>query len=239
MVEGKTDSLRTRDSDVRSVPLVEKMDAELGEASTGIGSILTEFVRRTLRTGIQKVDEELQDRVDEKVGASVNEHMPAIEDAAREVAGKRVEGLETELKSTVTRIDHDIEETERRTDENARKVIVEQLEAIKTRSKSTADELQEHINKVQAYAASLEKRIAEETARRESVEQKLSHALQQSMQQAGNLMQKQTDILHKKLEQAEERLAELEKPRGLKKLFGGFGGKKKKPAVEEAESGEE
>lgn len=241
-MDSKSDTMSNQQSQVRSVPLVERMDKELGEATSGIGTILAEFVRRTLRTGIQKVDEELQDRVDEKVDASITGHMPVIEETAREVAGQRVEVLETEFQSTVQRIDSDIEQTERRTDENARRVIEEQLESLKTRSKSTADELRDAVGKVQQL-------LEDERQRREAAEQNLTNALQQGLQKAGTLMQQQSEALQQKLQQqiilqreqldrAEARIAELEKPRGLAKLFGKLGGKKKAQA-EPAEFDEE
>src|SRR5579884_2747222 len=56
--------------------LAERMDLSIGEASTVMGSVLTELMRRALRGGIMQMGEQLQDFVGEKVVFSMIERTP-------------------------------------------------------------------------------------------------------------------------------------------------------------------
>ncbi|MBW3600813.1 MAG: hypothetical protein KY475_26545, partial [Planctomycetes bacterium] len=58
--------------------LVERLDPALGEASSGIGVLLSELVRRTLRGGVAKIEEEMHEFVEEKLELAVEERMPAF-----------------------------------------------------------------------------------------------------------------------------------------------------------------
>ncbi|HZU34990.1 MAG TPA: hypothetical protein VFA18_03735, partial [Gemmataceae bacterium] len=77
--------------------LAERMDLSIGEASTVMGSVLTELMRRALRGGIMQMGEQLQDFVGEKVDATIAERTPAVEQAAMEAADKTARTAATEI----------------------------------------------------------------------------------------------------------------------------------------------
>ena len=51
-----------------------------------VGAMLTEFIRRTLRSGVVRIDEEMHGYVAEKVDATIADRTPAMERVAAEVA---------------------------------------------------------------------------------------------------------------------------------------------------------
>lgn len=122
---------------IASPSLVERLDPALGEATSGISILMTELVRRTLRGGVQKVDEELQGVVDEKVSATVARQIPVIEAAAhnvaestaRNVAAEEVETLERETREITARLSEQIVESEERANANARSYIATEIES--------------------------------------------------------------------------------------------------------------
>lgn len=77
--------------------LAERMDLSIGEASTVIGSVLTELMRRSLRGGVMQIGEQLHDFVTEKVDATIVERTPVIEQVAVEVADKTARTAATEV----------------------------------------------------------------------------------------------------------------------------------------------
>jgi hypothetical protein len=85
------------ESNERAVALAERMDLSIGEASTVMGTMLTELMRRTLRGGVMQIGEELHGYVAEKVDATIADRTPAIEQAAAEVADKTARMAATEV----------------------------------------------------------------------------------------------------------------------------------------------
>ena len=77
--------------------LTDRLDPALGEASAGIGVILTELVRRTLRGGVGKIADEIDSLVDEKLELQVARRMPSFELAATEKAAERARTIANEL----------------------------------------------------------------------------------------------------------------------------------------------
>jgi chromosome segregation ATPase len=81
----------------QSESLAERMDLSIGEASTVIGSVLTELMRRSLRGGVMQIGEQLHDYVGEKVDATIKERTEVIEQVAVEVADKTARTAATEV----------------------------------------------------------------------------------------------------------------------------------------------
>jgi len=77
--------------------LAERMDLSIGEASTVMGSVLTELMRRALRGGILQIGEQLHDFVNEKVESTIVERTPVIEQAAMDAADKTARIAATEV----------------------------------------------------------------------------------------------------------------------------------------------
>ena len=253
-----------------AIPLAERLDPAINEASTGIGAYLTDLVRRTLRGGVQRVDEEMQGYVEERVDATVADRMPAIEEAvtktaestARVVATDKVddfeketkatfegferetkaafEGVERETKATAERLANEISEAERRVQASAVATVQERIEDLTERSKLTATTLREQIHALQEAATAVEVRLDQEQQAREALGNSLSQSVAGELEglkkKVSELMKSQSVRLDKQLrelQQANEalatRIAELEKPRGLRALFSKLSSKKEAP----------
>lgn len=62
-----------------SQPLVERLDSAIGEASTSIGMIMSELVRRSLRGGVGEIGASIHGFARDQVDEAVGEAMPRIE----------------------------------------------------------------------------------------------------------------------------------------------------------------
>src|SRR5438132_4575481 len=80
-----------------AVPLLERMDPAIGETTSVLGAIMTEFLRRTLRGGVLQIGKELHTFVDEKVDAAIVDRTPALERTAAEVAEHAARSAATEI----------------------------------------------------------------------------------------------------------------------------------------------
>src|SRR5438034_8013789 len=85
-----------RDND-HSLSLVDRMDPAIGEASSVMGAVLTELLRRSLRGGVLKISDELQAFVCDKVEGTLAERTPVIEQQASEVAGNTARAVAAEV----------------------------------------------------------------------------------------------------------------------------------------------
>lgn len=114
-----------------SQSLVDRLDPVLGEAASGIGAMLTELVRRTLRGGVQRVDEELSELAGEKVDGAVARRLPEIEAAAvqtaertaQAVASREVAELDTRTTQATQRLAGELAETGVRLESQARELV--------------------------------------------------------------------------------------------------------------------
>jgi hypothetical protein len=110
--------------------LVERLDPALGEASAGIGVLLSELVRRTLRGGVAMIDEEMHEFVEEKLSVAVESRMPDFEAAAtrtaeakaRDIAHEEVQRVEVQSRESAERLSSDLQEARRQAEEAARKL---------------------------------------------------------------------------------------------------------------------
>ncbi|MEP3481207.1 MAG: hypothetical protein ABJZ55_18350 [Fuerstiella sp.] len=66
--------------------LPEQLDDAIGEASTGIGVMLSELVRRSLKGGVANIDQTLQGFAESQVHTAVEQQMPHLTEAASTVA---------------------------------------------------------------------------------------------------------------------------------------------------------
>jgi hypothetical protein len=183
--------------------LVERLDPALGEATSGMGVLLTELIRRTLRGGVQKIDQELQTQAEEKVDATVASRLPAIEAAAgqaaeaaaRQVAAQRCELLEHEMQqaaeglaSAIEQTQHERSEAERklaeglseeitlaglRAEKKARDLVREQVQSLTRRSKNTLDSLNGRIGSLRTRQEISELQIEHLTAQQRNLQARL------------------------------------------------------------------
>ena len=81
----------------QGLPLVERLDDALGEASSGIGAMLTELVRKSLRGGVQKIGDEIETLANDILDQSVEARLPEFRDVA-------IEGLKRKHGRSPTRL---------------------------------------------------------------------------------------------------------------------------------------
>ena len=124
-----------------AVPLAGSLDQAIGEATTVLGAMVTELMRRSLRGGVLKIGEQLETYVGECVDHSIAERRPVIEQTASAVAeqtayttaaklvGEEVYALEQRTTEAGRALAGQIEEAERRTheagEEKARRLSAE------------------------------------------------------------------------------------------------------------------
>lgn len=124
-----------------AAPLAGSLDLAIGEATTVMGAMVTELMRRSLRGGVLKIGEQLETYVGERVDQTIAERRPVIEQTASAVAeqtahttaaklvGEEVSALEQRTTEADRALVGQIEEAERRTheagEEKARRLSAE------------------------------------------------------------------------------------------------------------------
>lgn len=240
----------------RTSPLVERMDSSIGEMTTVMGAMFSEFFRRTLRGGVMHIGDELHDFVAEKVDATVADRLPSIEQAAAdaaentarvaatEVAHEEVKALEQRTQETDRDLAAQIEETartaQRNTIEKARELgskieethkrvgvvqveISHQVQEILERTRKGTAHFTERLTALESYAADLGKKHHHEIDERKADQTAVKAEFQrlaQELEDNRTRFQKQLKELLQTNQQLGARLAELEKPRGLRAWLG-------------------
>jgi len=236
--------------------LAERMDPAIGEASSGIGVLLSELVRRTLRGGVSKIEEEMDDFVNEKVDLTVADRMPKIEEAAatkaeeraRDVAGQCVVDTEKRLNDEITqtsqKLTTQIGESGKQAETKAQEIITERIGSLRQQAEKTYESITGAIEELKRMSSQLNVKIIDEQRLREDDLGRLQRLISQSEEHAKtnqHQLQKQLQTQEQELvylrqinQSLEERLTELERPRGMKAMFGKMFGKKKKSGDDEA-----
>jgi hypothetical protein len=133
--------------------LAERMDPAIGEASSVMGAMLTELLRRTLRGGVMKIGDELHNYVAENVDATIADRTPAIERAAAEVAEHTARTAATEVAT------EEVQALEKRTQEMSRDLAA-QIEATgKSAELKTAEAARDLTGRIEA----VEKQVRADT----------------------------------------------------------------------------
>ena len=264
------------DSTQLSLSLAESMDSSIGEATSVMGAMITELIRRSLRGGITQIGDQLTSYVGEKVDIAVKEKTPAIEQAAAEVAEhtartaatevavEEVQALEkrtqentqqlaTQIEETAKKAETltseatrdlngkivlaekkaeltvatasreltgKIEETEKRVFESTKAAVTQQVEGLLQRSRKVTAAIKARLIELEGLAKGLDQKLREEQAGR---------AAEVSALKAD--FRRVTDAN----EALGARVAELEKPRGLKRFFLWLFGRRKRPENKEDE----
>jgi hypothetical protein len=303
--------------------LADSMDSAIGEATTVMGAMLQELVRRSLRGGVLQIGQELETFVCEKVDDTLVDRTPVIEKvasdaadrcariAATEVATEEVRALEgrtressqelaARIEATVRtaeetahaltsrieatartaeestqqtanqltgRIDQverkaeettattardlttQIAETKKQVEEAFQAELSQQVQYLRQRSRKGAVLLQSRFREMEEMAANLAKQITAERAERQAEVQQKAASLQQTLKQEHDQRQSAEADLRKELAQTRdqdkqqlrleieqlqqvnqalnERLAELEKPRGIRAMIGNLFSRRK------------
>jgi hypothetical protein len=240
--------------------LVERMDASIGEATSAMGAMITELLRRTLRGGVSRIGEQLDGFVAEKVDETIAERTPAIEHAAAEIAENTARAAATEVaKEEIVVLENktretsqqlqqrieqaaqschqatveaarqlacQIEEAEKRVEAAAQAKLTQELQDLVARSRKGTLKLETRLTSLETLTEGLEKRHAAEERRNQELTQRLQQSeIQQRL--ALKELQERNQALH-------ERLAELEKPSGIRAFFSrafGRGKPEEKPST--------
>jgi hypothetical protein len=247
-----------------SLPLAGSMDQAIGEATTVMGAMITELMRRSLRGGVLKIGEQLETYVGERVDQSIAERRPVIEQAAAAVAeqtaystaaklvGEEVYALEQRTAEAGRALAGQIEEAERRTheaaEEKARRLsaeIEETGQQLSTRidagdqraievTHEKARELTGHIEDTakrvsEAAQAEIALRVQELMDRAKEGDVRVKARIQAVADLAAELGRRvdaerqAREAEHAELRRANDelsaRVAEMERPRGLRRLW--------------------
>ncbi len=261
-----------------TAPLLDRMDSAIGEASSVMGAMMTELIRRSLRGGVLQIGQGLNDYVGERVDATIVEKAPAIEQMASETADRTARAAatevakeETEALARLTResdqqlaaqigsaqqatvevardLSTKIDQAEKRACETSRTEMDHRVDELMQKSRSTVAALKERLKALRAAAADLGKRLAteqderkagltalhaevekksaalargldEEKAARRDADTKQERELLRALQEASTRMHEEIGQLRNANFALEARVAELEKPRGLRALL--------------------
>jgi hypothetical protein len=77
--------------------LLEGLDPAIGEATSIVGAMLTELLRRTLRGGVVRIGDEMHGFVSDKVDTVIAQRTPGLEQRAAEVAEHAARTAATEV----------------------------------------------------------------------------------------------------------------------------------------------
>jgi hypothetical protein len=154
--------LETKPSNLPSaMSLAERLDPAIGEATSVMGAVVTELMRRSLRGGVMRIGDELNGYVNEQVDQVIADRTPALEELASTVADKTARVAATEVAV------EEVHALEARTTESDRQLSAEIVASRQAAEQSTAEaarSLTDHIqatgkNTLQAAHA----KLAEET----------------------------------------------------------------------------
>lgn len=137
----------------QSTSLAERLDPAIGEATSVLGAVVTELMRRSLRGGVMRIGDELYGYVGEQVDLVIANRTPVLEQLASTVADKIARLAATEVATEETRA------LEQRTAETSRQLSVQIEATVEAARQSTA----EAASNLAARIAEAEKQAHEKT----------------------------------------------------------------------------
>jgi hypothetical protein len=195
--------------------LAERLDPAIGEATSVMGAVVTELMRRSLRGGVMRIGDELTGYVNEQVDQVITDRTPVLEELASTVADKTARLAATEVAT------EEVHALEARTTESNRQLSAEIEATRQTAEQSTADTarcLTDHIEatgkhtlqaaeaKLAEEAQGLVRKIEEAEQRVETtVRAEFSSQVQELMQRA----RERGDRLKSRFSSMENALADL------------------------------
>jgi hypothetical protein len=239
-----------------AVPLAGSLDQAIGEATTVMGTMVTELMRRSLRGGVLKIGEQLETYVGECVDQTIGERRPVIEEMASAVAeqtahttaaklvGEEVYSLEQrtteadralagqieEKRQELTmRIDEGDQRAMQMTHEKARE-LTGQIETtakrvseaahneIGLRVKELMDRAKEGSVKIKASIQAVAD-LATELGKRLDSEQQARQTEQAAVRDLERRLTDELCELRRTNDELSARVAALERPRGLRRLW--------------------
>jgi DNA anti-recombination protein RmuC len=233
--------------------LLERLDPAIGEATSVFGAMLTELLRRTLRGGVARIGDEMHGHVSDKVDTVIAERKPALEQlaaevadhaartAATEVATEEVHVLEQRTQASDLELADKITQTaqtaEQRTRESAAALIAQIKESEQRGQAALHEKIQTLIDRSREGSDRLKARLAEQDKLIVSLGKQLesmSKDLVRMLQESHSELSEALHMLKQGQQSLAARVAELEKPRGLRALWLRLFGRRKATPAEPA-----
>lgn len=202
----KETSLRGSDShSAMAQTLTDQANLAIGEASSVMGAMLSEVLRRGMSSGMLQIGDEVRTFAEGCVDETLQERAPQLEERASEVAR---ETAETTVKDVV---DTEVQKAEAHAREGDEKLAA-QIEQAKERAEETfRNELRSTLQDLTDRSRKSTNRLKDQVLLLEKIVNGLTLELR-SEREARTAAQESLELL-------EYRIGELEKPRGLSALF--------------------
>jgi hypothetical protein len=200
-----------------SGPLAGNMDQAIGEATSVMGAVVTELMRRSLRGGVLTVGEQLGAYVGECVDQTIAERRPAIEQVAAaaaeqtalttaaRVADEKVLILEQRTTEVTRTLAVQIEETDHRAQQTTREVAHELSGRLEEKAQRLAGDIEEAEQRARAAAEEKAQRLAGEI---EEKGQQLTARIEEGDRQAIQVTRETARELSEQIEVAAERVSQ-------------------------------
>ena len=226
--------------------LPEQLDDAIGEASTGIGVMLSELVRRSLKGGVANIDQTLQGFAEAQVHSAVERQMPQVAETASSVAESTSARLiQEQVTPTVDQLTGQVREFEGKLETETERLGQQFIETAAEADRRLT-ETSEHLGSLKENARTKWKKLVAELESLTSANSDLRQLVsvlqnqlsesatshQQMLQQIQSESASLVKLLQEQNQQLDARLAELEKPKGLKGMWQKIAGGKKKKETE-------
>ena len=226
--------------------LPEQLDDAIGEASTGIGVMLSESVRRSLKVGVANIDQTLQGFAEAQVHSAVERQMPQVAETASSVAESTSARLiQEQVTPTVDQLTGQVREFEGKLETETERLGQQFIETAAEADRRLT-ETSEHLGSLKENARTKWKKLVAELESLTSANSDLRQLVsvlqnqlsesatshQQMLQQIQSESASHVKLLQEQNQQLDTRLAELEKPKGLKGMWQKIAGGKKKKETE-------
>ena len=226
--------------------LPEQLNDAIGEASTGIGVMLSELVRRSLKGGVANIDQTLQGFAEAQVHSAVERQMPQVAETASSVAESTSARLiQEQVTPTVDQLTGQVREFEGKLETETERLGQQFIETAAEADRRLT-ETSEHLGSLKENARTKWKKLVAELESLTSANSDLRQLVsvlqnqlsesatshQQMLQQIQSESASHVKLLQEQSQQLDTRLAELEKPKGLKGMWQKIAGGKKKKETE-------
>lgn len=229
------------DSDVK-VSLPDRLDAAIGETSSGIGVMMSELVRRSLRTGVADIERALLEIATDKVDVAIETQLPVVSETANRVAestsarvvksaiGESEQRTQQDLRAAVSDVERKTEteirsavtEVQQQTQEELRAAVTGVNESLRQQKEEIAEkdaETNEELTRLNSRAQSSWKKVKNHfdivDAAFQKTEQKIQHLSEAGQSNLTRLEQlaEEKGLLESRLEEASTALSALERSR--------------------------
>lgn len=191
-----------------SIPLAESMDQSIGEASTMLGAVVTELLRRSLRGGVVKIGEGLQSYVTGEVETALTRRVPEVERAAIEVAEQTAQVAAAKVAA------EEVHALGVKTGEADRQ-LASQIEEVERKARTAAEEVKQQARAAAEEAerkarGAVEERAQELAGRIDEVDRRAVETTRQTAEQlGGKIAETEKRVCETTQAEIDQRLAQL------------------------------